>query len=127
MERKKILIVEDEAALLYALKARLTVDGYEVLTADSAELGLKIIEQAKPNVIVLDILLPEMNGYDFLKKIKNDERFREIPVIITSNLSAKKEIEKGLKLGAKDYLVKTEFNLDDFIKKITLLVNHAHK
>ncbi len=124
MERKKILVIEDEAALLYALKARLTVDGFEVWTADSAEQAREILNKSKPDIIVLDILLPKMNGFDFLKNIKNDKSLAEIPVVITSNLSDKKDIEKGLKLGAKDYLVKTKFNLDDFIKKIREIINN---
>ena len=127
MSGKKILIVEDEAALLYALKARLTVDGYEVLTADSAEQGLALAGEKQPDVIILDLVLPGMDGFDFLKKIKEDSKGKEIPVIIASNLGDKKDIARGLELGAKDYLIKTEFKLEDFIKKINNLIKNAGK
>lgn len=125
MPRKKILIIEDEAALLYALKARLTVDGFQVLTALTAEEALEVLEKEKPEIIVLDILLPKMDGFEFLKKVKSDKEKAKIPVIIISNLSKKEDIEKGINLGAKDFLVKTEFNLDTLIEKIKEALSHA--
>ncbi|MDZ7799091.1 MAG: response regulator [Patescibacteria group bacterium] len=125
MKSKKILIIEDEAALLYALKARLTVDGYSITTVDSGEKALEALEKDEPDLIVLDIILPQMSGYDFLKEIKENDKYRDIPVVIMSNLSKKGDIEKGLKLGAKDYLIKTEFNLDDFINKIKKVIKNG--
>jgi len=125
MKSKKILIVEDEAALLYALKARLTVDGFSISTVDSGEKALEALKKEKPDLIVLDIILPKMDGYDFLKKIKKEKKYKDIPVVIMSNLNKKENIEKGLKLGAKDYLIKTEFKLDDFIKKIKTVIKNG--
>ncbi|MFA5070112.1 MAG: response regulator [Patescibacteria group bacterium] len=125
MEPKKILIIEDEAALLYAFKARLTVEGLNVLTASTAEEGFEIIKKEKPKLILLDLILPQMDGFSLLKKIKADRNFSQVPVIIISNLSKKENMEKSLNLGAQDYIVKSEFNLDTLIAKVKEVADHV--
>ena len=125
MKPKKILIIEDEAALLYAFKARLTVEGLNVLTATTAEEGLVIINKEKPKLIILDLILPQMDGFSFLKQLKNDKNYAQIPVIIISNLSKKENMQKSLNLGAQDYIVKSEFNLDALITKIKEVASHV--
>lgn len=125
MTTKKILIIEDEAAILYALKARLTVEGINVITAASAEEAFETLKKEKPEAILLDIILPQMDGLTFLKKIKSDKNFKEIPVIIMSNLNRKDKIERSIKLGAKDYIVKSEFNLETLIIKIKDAIAHV--
>ncbi|MFH1366749.1 MAG: response regulator [Patescibacteria group bacterium] len=125
MNTKKILIIEDEAAILYSLKARLTVEGINTLTASSAEEGFEILKKEKPDVILLDIILPQMDGLSFMKQLKNDKSYQDIPIIIMSNLNKKDKIEKSLKLGAKDYIVKSEFNLESLINKIKDVITHV--
>jgi len=115
---KKILIIEDETALLYALQSQLSVEGFQVMAADDGEKALKILEHEEPDVIVLDIVLPKVDGWQFLKKIKADDRTRKIPVIIISNLSDDSSRLRGIELGARDYLPKINYSITELVKKI---------
>ncbi|OIP56048.1 hypothetical protein AUK13_01735 [Candidatus Kuenenbacteria bacterium CG2_30_39_24] len=118
---KKILIVEDETALLYALQNQLSVEGYQTLAADNGEKALQILEREKPNAILLDIILPKMDGWTFLQKIKSNEKTKDIPVIIVSNLFDEASQAHGIELGAKDYLVKTNYTTAELVDKIKQL------
>ncbi|PIR81102.1 response regulator [Candidatus Kuenenbacteria bacterium CG10_big_fil_rev_8_21_14_0_10_39_14] len=118
---KKILIVEDETALLYALQNQLSVEGYQTLAADNGEKALQILEREKPNAILLDIILPKMDGWTFLQKIKSNEKIKDIPVIIVSNLFDEASQAHGIELGAKDYLVKTNYTTAELVDKIKQL------
>lgn len=118
---KKILIIEDETALLYALQTQLSIEGYQTLAVDDGEKALKILDKEKPNAIILDIILPKMDGWTFLKKIKSSEKTKNIPVIIVSNLSDDASQTRGIELGAKDYLVKTNYTTAELVDKIKQL------
>ena len=118
MSSKKVLIIEDEAAFSYALQAKLKVAGFEVLEALDGEAGLEILQTEKTQVIVLDLILPGMDGFEVLEKIKQDPELRGIPVVMLTNMSEKKGKQRGLDLGVKDYLAKTEYKLDEIIEKI---------
>jgi len=115
---KKILVVEDEKDLRFFLKIALTQAGFEVREAIDAEEALEKIKEEKPDLILLDIILPGKSGFDFLIEIKKEPEFESIPVIIVSNLGQKEEIQRGLELGAKDYIVKAHFTLDEIVKKV---------
>lgn len=121
-KKKKILIVEDETAFLYALQSKLSILGYEVKTSTTAEEAIQIIEFDKIDLIILDILLPKMDGFDFLREIKSKSKTKNTPVVIVSNLSDKENIASGIDLGIKDYLVKSEYNLDGIVSKIEELI-----
>lgn len=118
MSNKKILIVEDETALLYALQSQLAVEGFKTLTADDGEKAFKLVNKNKPDLIVLDLILPKMDGWEFLKRVKADEKLRDIPVVIISNLSDEDSRKRGIELGAKDYLAKVNYSLDELVGKI---------
>jgi len=118
---KKILIVEDETALLYALQNQLSVEGYQTLATDNGEKALQILEREKPNAILLDIILPKMDGWTFLQKIKSNEKIKDIPVIIVSNLFDEASQAHGIELGVKDYLVKTNYTTAELVDKIKQL------
>ncbi|HOZ36566.1 MAG TPA: response regulator [bacterium] len=118
MKRKKILIIEDEASLLYALQSQLSVNGMETLVAADGEKALSLIFKEKPDIIVLDIILPKINGWELLKKIKANKTTKNIPVVIISNLSDDDSRLKGLELGAKDYLTKIDYSIADLVEKI---------
>ncbi|MFH1597737.1 MAG: response regulator [Patescibacteria group bacterium] len=120
--KKKILIVEDETAFLYAMQSKLSLKGYEVITATLAEDGLSILAKEKVDLIILDVILPKMDGFDFLREIKSKKETQAIPVVIASNISSKQNIDSGIELGAKDYLVKSEYNLDGIVSKIEELI-----
>jgi DNA-binding response OmpR family regulator len=115
---KKILIIEDETALLYALQSQLSAEGFKTLAAEDGEKALEMVFSGKPDCIILDLVLPKLDGWDLLKKIKHDDRSKDIPVIIISNLSDEKNRTKGIKLGAKDYLAKINYSVEELVKKI---------
>lgn len=117
-EKNKILIIEDETALLYALQAQLSQNGFEILTATQGSEGLEKIKRFNPDLIVLDVLLPDMHGFEVLKQIKKDPKIKNIPVIILSNVGEKETVEEGLKLGADDYIIKTKHTLEEVLEKI---------
>lgn len=121
-KRKKILVVEDETAFLYALQSKLSIKGFEVLTSTTAEEAVKILNKSKIDLVILDIMLPKMDGIDLLRNLKNNEKTKDIPAVIVSNLSDKENIDSGIKLGVKDYLVKSEYNLDGIVGKIEELI-----
>jgi DNA-binding response OmpR family regulator len=114
----KILIVEDEEFLLDLYHIKLEQAGFEVLKAENGEAGLSLAKMELPDLILLDILMPQVDGYDMLRKIKTDGETKKIPVIIFSNLSQKEEIEKGLKLGAKDFIIKTSVTPAEMVAKV---------
>ncbi len=114
--KKKILVVEDEATLQKALNDVLTQEGYEVLSALDGAAGLDLAKKENPDLILLDIILPKMDGFDVLKNLKKEGS--EIPVIILTNLSDINDIQKALDLGATTYLVKADFHLEDVLKKV---------
>ncbi len=113
-----ILIVEDEPTLQKALRIALEQEGYEVKSALEGEAGLKLAKESKPNLILLDLILPKIDGFEILTELKKDESTKEIPVIILTNLESSQDIEKALVLGAKTYLVKANYDLKDIIKKV---------
>jgi DNA-binding response OmpR family regulator len=117
--KKKILFIEDERILRVLLSKTLIQEGFEVDEAiDGEEAMEKLKKDQRPDLILLDLLLPGMSGYEVLSRIKKDPILESIPVIILSNLGQREEIEKGLKMGALDYLIKAHFTLDEIVAKI---------
>jgi DNA-binding response OmpR family regulator len=116
---KKILIIEDDKFLRELIVRKLGPKNYTILEAIDGEEGMKKIREEKPDLIILDLILPGIDGFTVLSKMKEDPVLSLIPVIILSNLGQKEEIEKGLKLGAIDYLVKAHFTPEEIIEKIT--------
>jgi DNA-binding response OmpR family regulator len=114
----KILIVEDDRFLRELIARKLKNEGYEVLEAIDGEEGLKRIKEEKPDLVLLDLILPGIDGFEVLAKAKEDPDTAQIPVIILSNLGQREEIERGLKLGAIDYLIKAHFTPGEIIEKI---------
>ena len=115
---KKILIVEDDKFLRELIARKLSEEGYETVEAIDGEEGIKKTKEAKPDLILLDLILPGIDGFEVLSKIKEDPTVASIPVIILSNLGQREEVEKGLKLGAVDYLIKAHFTPGEIIEKI---------
>lgn len=107
----KILIIEDDKFLLKLYSEELTREGFEVSKASTGEEGLSKVEAEEPDLVILDLILPSKNGFEVLSEIKMDSEAEDIPVIILSNLGEEEDIERGLELGAEDYLVKTEFSM----------------
>ena len=115
---KKILIVEDDNFLQGLEAGKLKKDDYEVITASTGEDGLKKIFEPKIDLVLLDLILPKFDGFEILKKMKETLELKNIPVIVFSNLSEDKDIKKAKDLGATDFMVKSNFTLDELVKHI---------
>ena len=115
---KAILIIEDDKFLRELFVRKLIKEGFKVSEAIDGEEGLKKIKEEKPDLVLLDLILPGIDGFEILSRLKEESILSTIPVIILSNLGQREEIEKGLNLGAKDYLVKALFTPGEIIDKI---------
>ena len=115
---KKILIIEDDKFLRELLTQKLLKKNFKVLEALDGEEGIKNIKKEKPDLVLLNLILPGIDGFEVLSKMREDPVLSTIPVIILSNLGQKEEVEKGFKLGAVDYLIKAHFTLGEIIEKV---------
>lgn len=117
---KKILLIEDEEIIVNLLERKLTKEGYEVLVARDGEEGLKKIKEMvpKPDLVLLDIIMPKMNGFEVMEKMNEDEELKKVPIIVISNSGQPVELDKAKKMGAKDWLIKTEFDPKTVIEKV---------
>lgn len=115
---KKILVIEDDKFLRELISQKLIKEGYDILEAVDGEKGIESTKTEKPDLILLDLILPGIDGFEVLAKIKSDSEVSEIPIIILSNLGQKDDIEKGLNMGAVDYLIKAHFTPAEIIEKI---------
>jgi DNA-binding response OmpR family regulator len=118
MDKKKILIIEDEATLQRSLSEFLTAEGFEVLSALDGEEGLDMVKEKNPDLVLLDIILPKKDGYEVLGEIKKDEKTTKIPVVLLTNLEAAEDVQRAFDAGATTYLVKSNYKLEDIVKKI---------
>ena len=115
---KKILLVEDEEIMIDLLQRKLTKEGYEVSVARDGEEGLKLMREVKPALILLDIVMPKMGGFEVMEEMAKEPGLKKIPVIVISNSGQPVELDKAQKLGAKDWLIKTEFDPQEVIEKV---------
>lgn len=115
---RKILLIEDDKFLGELLTERFQKSGLDFVLAVDGEEALEKIRTKAPDLIILDLVLPGIDGYEVLKHLKDNKDFAKIPVIILSNLGQKEEIERGLELGAVDFIVKAHFDLNNIVKKI---------
>jgi CheY-like chemotaxis protein len=115
---KKILLVEDEELMIDLLQRKLEKEGYEVSVARDGEEGLEAMRKSKPDLILLDIIMPKMGGFEVMEEMGKDEQLKKIPVIVISNSGQPVELDRAQKLGAKDWLIKTEFDPQEVIEKV---------
>ncbi|MDO8668519.1 MAG: response regulator [bacterium] len=118
---KKILIVEDDITISSIYEAKFKADGFEVFMAVDGARGLELAKSEKPAIIMLDVILPGLDGFSVLEEIKKDKNIKNIPVIILTNLGTEEDKTKGQKLGAADYLIKaslTPGQIGDKIQEI---------
>lgn len=118
MDNKKILIVEDDEFLLQMYVTKLELESFRVLSATNGEEGLKTAFKEKPDLILLDLKLPKIDGFEVLRDLKSNEDTKNIPVVVLTNFSEKEHIDKCLALGAEDYLIKAHFVPSEVISKI---------
>jgi len=115
---KTILFVEDEPNLQKAVGQFLEKEGYQIKSALDGQLGLEMAREFKPDLILLDLILPKKDGFQVLEELKKNEITKNIPVIVLTNLEEGTDVEKALSLGATTYLVKANYELDEVVKKI---------
>lgn len=114
----KVALIEDEEVLVGVLRNKLEKEGFDVSIAMDGELGLAVIKEKMPDIILLDIVMPKLDGFGVLARLREDEQLRKIPVIIISNSGQPIEIDKALELGVRDYLVKAEFDPQEVVDKV---------
>ncbi|PJE58472.1 MAG: response regulator [Candidatus Portnoybacteria bacterium CG10_big_fil_rev_8_21_14_0_10_36_7] len=117
-----ILIIEDDIFLADLYKTKFELEGFEVYVAYDGEKGLELVAKKRPAVVLLDLILPKLSGFVVLENLKKDKNLKDIPVILLTNLSQKADVEKGLRLGAVDYLIKAHFMPSEVVAKINKLV-----
>ncbi len=121
----KILIVEDEEVLAKVLAEKLVKSGDEAAIAADGEVAITLAQSFRPDVIVLDLLLPKRSGFEVLQILNADQELKAVPVIVVSNLGEDSDIKRALSLGAADYYVKSEHPLNEIIEKIGNIVIQA--
>jgi len=117
--KKKILYIEDDPILQKTLGRKLKVEGFKVISALDGKEGLILVQKERPDLILLDLILPQMGGVEFLKELRKNEETKDIPVVVLTNVSEEIEkIQQILELGIKGYLVKSEYSLEEIVEKI---------
>ena len=118
-QKKKILLIEDDEFLSEILSRRLQESGFEIRLVKTATDGLALLKQEKIDLILLDLILPGMNGFEFLKEIQNSApKITNSPMIVLSNLGQEEEINRAKQLGASDHLVKAHYTTKEIVEKI---------
>jgi CheY-like chemotaxis protein len=115
---KKILIVEDEEILTDLLGKKLTQVGYDVSVARDGVEGMEQVKRSIPDLILLDIVMPRMGGFEVIKELKKKEEFSKIPIIIISNSGQPVELDLAQRLGVNDWLIKTDFDPQEVLDKV---------
>lgn len=123
MDKKTILLVEDDVFVSDIYQTKISSEGYEVVLAENGLEAIKKLEKFIPNLILLDIVMPYMDGMETLRKIKSEEKWKKIPIILLTNLSDKEKIEEAMGVGADDFLIKSHFTPSEVISKVKMLLN----
>lgn len=118
-----LLVIEDDHLLAQTMRDKFISAGFSVKIAGDGNAAMKVLRTQIPQVVLLDILLPKKNGFDILAEMKIDPVWKQIPVVIASNLESDKDIDRGYALGAGDYIVKSNLSLNDLVQKVTFLMN----
>lgn len=113
-----VLIIEDEQFLCNLMVKKLTKSGLKVEGRFDGETGFQTVAEKKPDIVLLDLLLPGIDGFEVLRRLKQDEGLKKIPVIILSNLGESKDIERAMQLGASAYLIKAEHSPEEVVRKV---------
>lgn len=122
-ENKKILIIEDERDLIKVLTERFEGEGFTVFNATNGKEGLEVAEQNQPDIILLDIIMPRMDGMTMLKQLREKPWGKDIPVVILTNLGDSEKVAEAAERGVYDFLVKTNWSLDEIVAKVKERLN----
>ncbi|MBI5037311.1 MAG: response regulator [Candidatus Kerfeldbacteria bacterium] len=125
--KTKILLVEDDAFLAGMYVTKMNLEDFEVVLAGDGEAGLEQAQSIKPDIILLDVILPKMSGFDVLKNLKSDPKTKNIPVLMLTNLGQQEDVQKGLAIGAVDYLIKAHFMPAEVVEKVKSIISKTKK
>ena len=121
--KKQILVVEDDQFLRGLMVKKLESEDFDVMQAVDGESGLRLAREKKPDLILLDLVLPGIDGFEVLKQLKADSDTADMQVVVLSNLGQKDDIDRALSLGAKDFLIKAHFTPGDIVEKVKVLLS----
>ncbi len=125
-EQRKVLVVEDDKFLRELFVRKMFNEGFDVESAIDAEQVFEILANKRPEVILLDLILPGVDGFEILDKIKKDDDLKDIPVMVISNLGQKEDIDKAIELGAVDFLIKANYTLDEIINRVLTVLQKSN-
>ncbi|MEK7554661.1 MAG: response regulator [Patescibacteria group bacterium] len=118
MAKTKIILAEDDEILSKVIAEELRESGFEVLQAFDGEQGLEMIKRERPNLVLLDLLMPKKGGFEVLAELKEKPETREIPIIVLTMLGSDEDVKKGLRMGANDYIVKSQHAVAEIVEKV---------
>lgn len=114
----KILLVEDDSLIVKIYSTRLKADGFTIISADNGEDGLTVAEKEFPDLILLDVMMPKVDGFTVLQKLRENPKFRQTPIIVYSNLGQESEMQKAIQMGATEFIVKANISPTELVTKI---------
>ncbi len=118
MRKTRILLIEDDPFLIRMYKDKFVLEGFEVLIAEDGETGLKMATNETVNLIILDLLIPKLSGIELLKKLRETEIGKSLPVVVLTNLTEKGKQQEAMKLGVRDFLIKADLTPGELVVKI---------
>ncbi len=121
---RKILLVEDDPFLIDIYTAKFKEAGFDIQVVTDGQESLRKIKEKLPDLVLLDIVLPHINGWEILRKIRQEDKLKNLKVIILSNLGQKEEVEKGISLGATKYLIKAHYKPNEVVEQIKKILKH---
>lgn len=122
---KTILFIEDESALQKTVGEIIRKEGYDMISALDGELGMTLAKEKRPDLIMLDLVLPKKDGFEVLKSLKQNEWTKKIPVVVVTNLGKMENMDKAIELGATAYLVKSDYTLKEIIDKVKTIIEEV--
>jgi DNA-binding response OmpR family regulator len=125
MEMKKVLLIEDDPFLSSLLKNRFAKEGLEVMHARDGQEALDALQTFKPDIILLDIILPKKSGFEVMEGIRQDPQLQNAPIIIISNLGQPEDVQKGQELGAVEYFIKAKTSIDDLVGNVVSFLGNG--
>lgn len=117
-QKKVILIIEDDVFLLKTYQVTFRKEGIEVMVATNGNDALSMLEKDPPSAVLLDLMLPGVSGFDVLAAIRKNEKWKKVPVLIMSNLGQSQDIERGMSLGANEYIIKADVKIFDVVERV---------
>lgn len=126
-QKIKVLIIEDDSYISDMYRIKLESENFEVVVAEDGVAGIKQLEKYRPDVILLDVVMPKVDGFSVLKSIKSTDEIKNIPVVMLTNLGQKDNVERGFELGASGYIIKAHFTPSEVVKKVKEILEKERK